>query len=174
LKETGQSFHHVTTVTTRARRPRERDDVDYHFVSPDRFQEMLRNAELLEWARVYENWYGVPRIPVKEALAAGQDVVIKVDIQGASTIKKAVPGAILIFLMPSSPEDLNRRLAGRRTESPDDLARRVEIADAEMQGAAAFDYAVVNREGEIDRAVAQIQAIITAERCRVHHPEIIL
>lgn len=174
LKETGRPMARIVTVTTRPRRPQERDDVDYHFVSPDSFQEMIKDAGLLEWARVYDNWYGVPRQPVKEALEAGQDVVLKVDIQGAATIKKAVPGAVFVFLVPSSPTELFQRLAQRRTESPGELALRIETAEEEMRQIAMFDYAVVNREGEIDRAVAQIEAIMTAEKCRVDREEVSL
>lgn len=174
LKETGPPFEHITTVTTRPKRPQERDNVDYLFVSRDRFQQMIRDAELLEWAEVYNNWYGVPRQPVKEALEAGRDVVLKVDIQGAATIRKAVPEAVLIFLMPPSADELTRRLTGRRTESSLDLTRRIETAGVEMQQAATFDYAVVNPPGGIDQAVAEIQAIITAEKGRADRRKISL
>jgi guanylate kinase len=174
LKETGGPFEHVITVTTRTKRPLEQDGVDYRFVPADRFQDMLRDAELLEWAKVYDNWYGVPRQPVREALENGRDVVLKVDIQGAATIKKTVPQAILIFLMPPSPSELVQRLERRRTESPGDLALRIETAEAEMRQVATFDYAVVNRAGELDHTVAQIQAIITAEKCRVDRRKVSL
>ncbi len=167
IKETGYPIEHITTVTTRPERLQERDGVDYRFVSGDRFQEMLKNAELLEWAKVYGNWYGVPRQPVKEVLGSGRDVVVKVDIQGAATIKKVVPQAVLIFLIPPSPEELIRRLEQRQTESSIDLSLRIETAEAEMRQVAMFDYAVVNRAGEIEQAVSQIRAIITAEKCRV-------
>lgn len=174
IKEAGYPLEHITTVTTRPKRQGERDKVDYLFVSSDRFQEMVRNAELLEWARVYDNWYGVPRQPVKEALDSGRDVIVKVDIQGAATIKKAVPEAVLIFLMPPSPAELVRRLEQRRTESPVGLSLRSETAEAEMRQVAMFDYAVVNQVGEIERAVSQIRAIITAEKCRVGRQRISL
>lgn len=167
IKETGYPLEHITTVTTRSKRQEEREGVEYFFVSSDRFQEMVRNAGLLEWARVYDNWYGVPRQPVKEALDSGRDVIVKVDIQGAATIKKAVPQAVLIFLMPPSPEELIRRLEQRKTESPIGLSLRIETAEAEMRQVAMFDYVVVNRADEIEQAVSQIQAIITAEKCRV-------
>lgn len=174
MKETGYPVEYVTTVTTRPKRPLERDGVDYRFVSEERFQKVLQDTELLEWAKVYENWYGVPRQPVKEALESGRDVVLKVDIQGAATIKKAVPEAVLIFLVPPSLAELVQRLERRRTESASDMARRIETAEAEMRRVAMFDYAVVNRAGEIDLTVSRIQAIITAEKCRVGRQRISL
>ena len=106
MKESGYPLKYITTLTTRPQRAKERDNVDYHFVSMERFQEMIENNELLEWANVYGNWYGVPKEPVKQALDKGQDVMVKVDIQGAATIKKILPQAIFIFLMPPSMEEL--------------------------------------------------------------------
>jgi len=128
---------------------------------------MIENNELLEWANVYGNWYGVPREGVKQALDRGRDVMVKVDIQGAATIKKVLPQAILIFLTPPSMEELLIRLRQRRTESSSDLALRLETAEEEIKRLPLFDYVVVNRWDEIDLAVADIEAIITAEKCRV-------
>jgi len=167
LKESDLPLTYIITATTRSKRPREKDNVDYHFVSKDRFQEMIENKELLEWATVYDNWYGVPRQPVKQALEQGQDVVVKVDTQGALTIKKIVPQAIAIFLTSQSIEELARRLNQRGTESPGDLALRLKVAEEEVKQIASFDYIVVNRQDEIDSAVSEVKAIITAERCRV-------
>lgn len=167
LKARWPSGHFVVTVTTRPRRPRERDGVDYFFVSPERFQEMVARGELLEHAQVYGHWYGVPREPVRRALAQGQDVIIKADVQGAATIKGLAPQAIFIFLAPASLEELEARLHHRHTEAPQVLARRLEIAREEMKRLPRFDYRVVNAEGQIEGAVAQIEAIVMAERCRV-------
>jgi guanylate kinase len=174
LRESGHPIKFITTVTTRPRRSQERDGVDYHFVSPARFQEMVKGNELLEWANVYGNWYGVPRQPVKESLEMGEDVIIKVDIQGAATIKKAVPEAVFVFLTPPSLEELTVRLSERKTESPQDLARRLECAEQEVAQLHLFDYVIVNRRGDLDRVVAELKAIIAAEKCRVKPRKIAL
>ena len=100
MKKSGYPAQFITTVTTRPRRAREKNNVDYHFVSVESFQKMLKNKELLEWANVYGNWYGVPKEPLQRALNKGQDTIVKIDTQGAATIKKIIPQAVLIFLMP--------------------------------------------------------------------------
>jgi len=174
MKESGYPLEYITTVTTRARRAEEKDNVDYHFVSTTKFQEMIKNNELLEWANVYGKWYGVPRQPVKEALDRGQDTIVKVDTQGAATIKKILPEAVFIFLMPSSMEDLVMRLRQRHTESPFDLALRIKTAEEEIKQLPLFDYIVINKQDKIDQAVSEIKAIITAEKCRVTPREIAL
>ncbi len=133
----------------------------------ERFQEMIEHKELLEWANVYGNWYGVPKEAVKQALDKGQDVIVKVDIQGAATIKKILPQAVFIFLAPPSMEELVLRLKQRHTESSFDLALRIKTADDEIKQRPLLDYRVVNKPGEIDLAVSDIKAIITAEKCRV-------
>ena len=174
MKESGYPLEYITTVTTRAQRADERDNVDYHFVSTRKFQEMIKNNELLEWANVYGNWYGVPRQPVKEALDRGQDIIVKVDTQGAATIKKILPEAVFIFLIPPSMEELAMRLKQRHTESPFDSALRIKTAEEEMKQLPLFDYVVVNKRDEIDQAVSEIKAIITAEKCRVSPRKIAL
>jgi len=167
VRESGYPLEYITTVTTRPPRAKERDDVDYHFVSEERFKDMVAHKELLEWANVYGNWYGVPRQPVEQALNKEQDIILKVDVQGAATIKKILPQAILIFLMPPSMEELLTRLKQRHTESPFDLSLRVKTAEEEIKQLPLFDYSIVNRQDEIDLVVAEIKAIITAEKCRV-------
>lgn len=167
-------FEHITTVTTRTQRANESDNIDYRFVSREKFQEMIERNELLEWAEVYSNWYGVPREPIKQALDRGQDVVVKVDVQGAATIKKILPQAVFIFVTPPSIEDLVLRLKQRRTESPAELALRTQTAGEELKHLHLFDYIIFNRQEEIDRALADIKAIIVAEKCRVTPREIAL
>jgi guanylate kinase len=167
MKESGYPLEYITTVTTRPRRPAERDNVDYHFISLERFQETVESGELLEWAEVYNNWYGVPKETIKKALDRGQDTIIKIDVQGATTIKKIIPQALFIFLIPPSVEELVTRIKQRRTESAFDLALRIRLAEEEMEQLPLFDYVVVNRPGEIDQAVSEIKAIIAAEKCRV-------
>ena len=174
LKESGYPLTFITTLTTRTQRANERDNVDYHFVSTKKFQEMLENGELLESAKVYDNWYGVPKITVKQALDRGEDTIIKVDVQGATTIKKIVPPAVFIFLMPPSLKDLTTRLKQRYTESPSALTLRLKTAEEEIKKLSLFDYVVVNNWGEIDQAVSEIEAIITAEKRRVNPREIML
>ena len=174
MKELDYPLKYITTVTTRPQRATERDDVDYHFVSRERFQEMISNNELLEWANVYGSLYGVPKQPVEQALSRGQDAIVKVDIQGASTIKKILPQAILIFLMPPSMEELVARLEQRHTEPPSDLALRIKTAEEEIKQLPLFDYVVVSQRDKVDLAVSDIKAIITAEKCRVTPKEITL
>jgi guanylate kinase len=167
MKELGCPLEFVVTATTRPRRPVETDNVDYHFVSDDTFQRMLKDNKLLEWAKVYGYSYGVPKEPIREALKRGRDVIAKVDVQGAATIKKLMPRAVIIFLLPPSMEELTTRLKRRLTESPEAMAHRLATAEEEIEKLPIFDYAVVNRQGEIDQAVSEITAIITAEKCRV-------
>ena len=174
IRESGYPLTYITTITTRPQRNNERDNVDYHFISREKFQEMIERNELLEWANVYGNWYGVPREPVKQALDRGQDTIVKVDVQGAATIKKILPQAVFIFLTPPSIEELVLRLKKRRTESPSDLALRTKTAEEELKQLPMFDYIIINRQGEIERAVSEIEAVITAEKCRVHPREIVL
>ena len=167
MKESDYPLEYITTVTTRPRRAKERDNVDYHFISTESFQGMISGNELLEWANVYGNWYGVPKGAVKQALDKGQDTIVKVDIQGAATIKKILPQAVFIFLMPASMEELALRLKQRQTESPSDLTLRTKTAEEEIKQLPLLDYIVVNKQDEIDLAVSEIKAIITAEKCRV-------
>jgi guanylate kinase len=167
MKELGFPLEFVVTMTTRARRPGETDNVDYRFVSDETFQRMVKDNKLLEWAKVYGYFYGVPKEPIREALKGGRDVIARVDVQGAATIKKLMPRAVFVFLLPPSIEELTTRLKLRLTESPEAMARRLATAEGEIQKLPMFDYAVVNRQGEIDQAVNEIAAIITAEKRRV-------
>ncbi len=168
LKESGHPFERIVTVTTRPRRPAERDGVDYRFLISDKYREMLERGEFLESARVYGNWYGVPKEAVTEALKRGRDVVIKVDVQGAATIKKILPQAVLIYLAASSKKELADRLKKRSTESAADLALRVKVADEELKQQSLFDYVIMNKPGEIDRTVSDVMAIIKTEKFRVN------
>jgi len=174
LKHSKFPLEFITTVTTRPPRPDEKNGVHYHFISEERFQEMVDRRELLEWATVYGHHYGPPREPVRQTLQDGKDVVIKVDVQGAATIKKIVPQAVFIFLATSSLEEVGERLQKRGTETTADLEIRLKTAAEEMETLPMFDYLVINRQGELDRAVADIEAIITAEKCRVKPREISL
>ena len=174
LKDFKYPLEYVTTITTRSRRAGERNHIDYHFITQQKFQDMVKQGELLEYANVYGNWYGVPRAPVNEALNNSLDTIIKVDIQGAVSIKKIAPQAVFIFIMPASIEELGQRLKRRHTESSFDLNVRMQTAAEEIKQLSLFDYVVYNQQGEIDRAVQDIVAIITAEKCRVVPREITL
>ncbi len=174
IKEPDSHIGFVTTITTRPKRPHERDNIDYEFVSLDKFQEMIKNNELLEHANVYGNWYGVPKEKIRRILEKGQDVMVKVDVQGAASIKNLLPDAVFIFLMPPSIEELIQRLKKRSTESSVDLELRLNTAEKEIEQLFIFDYVVVNWWDEVDRAVSEIMAIITAEKCRVNQREIIV
>lgn len=172
LQKSSFPLEFIVTATTRPLRPTETDGVHYHFVSAAAFQEMIDSSQLLEWASVYGNLYGVPREPVRQALAAGKDAIVKVDVQGAATIKKILPRAVFIFLAAPTPEEHTRRLTQRRTESGGDLELRLATAREELKSLKIFDYVVINRQGKLDRAVADIEAIITAEKCRVRPRDI--
>jgi len=172
MKESGCHLEYIVTVTTRPKRAGEKDNIDYHFVPTEKFQEMIKNNELLEWANVYGNRYGVPKQPIKQALDKGQDIIVKVDTQGAATIKKILPQSVFIFLMPPSMEDLTMRLKQRHTESPFDLALRLKTAEEELKQLPLFDYVVLNKQDNIDLAISDIKAIITAEKCRLTPREI--
>jgi len=174
LRESGYPLCYATTVTTRPRRGGEKDGVDYHFVSEAEFRKLLAGNALLESASVYGNWYGVPRAVVADALERGEDAIIKIDVQGAATIRRIAPQAVFIFLVAPSMAELEARLKQRLTESPEELALRLKTAEEEMKQVTLFDYVVVNREGEIEAAVATIEAIVAAEKCRVNPRQVTL
>jgi guanylate kinase len=174
LKNLCPAMKFVTTMTTRPRRANEKDGLDYYFVTEKQFLKMRDNDELLEWAKVYENWYGVAKDTVRQALQQGQDVVVKVDVQGAANYKKFAPQAVLIFLAPPSFNELATRLRQRYTETPETLTTRLQACENEMKQISGFDYVVVNYRNQIPSAVKEIQAIITAEKCRVQQREILL
>ncbi|MGQ9466448.1 MAG: guanylate kinase [Anaerolineae bacterium] len=168
MRELGSPFHFVVTATDRPPRPGEVHGVDYFFLSTEEFLRLEREGELLEHAIVYGEHKGVPKQQVRDAFASGKDVIMRVDVQGAATIHQMAPEAVLIFLTAESKDELVRRLERRGTETPEKLAERVGKIEWEMSRMQEFDYVVVNREGELDRAVAQIAAIVEAEHCRVH------
>ena len=166
MKARGSPYFFAVTATTRPMRQGEREGEPYHFVARAEFERMIAQGELLEWAEVYGNLYGVPRAQVERALAAGRDVLVKVDVQGAMTIRGLALGAILVFLAPPSTEELARRLTARATESDDALRLRLREAAAEMEMAAQFDHVVTNERGRLDEAARQIEALTETERER--------
>jgi guanylate kinase len=168
MRELAFPFHFVVTATSRPIRPGEVDGYDYHFVSVPRFEQMIHDEELLEWALVYGQYKGIPKFEVRQAMASGRDVVLRINVDGAATVKQMAPEAVFIFLAPASPDELRRRLTVRRTESSDEIERRLGVAAEELEQVHQFDYVVINREDRLDEAVGQIRAIITAEKQRVY------
>jgi len=168
LKLLDRPWHFVVTATTRPQRPGEQDGIDYIFLETAAFLEMKEQDELLECAQVYGNWYGVPRSQVSQGLKEGKDVILKVDVQGADTVRKLATEALFIFMVPASFDELRDRLTQRMTERPSEIDLRLSIAWSELGRVAEYDYRVVNRDDQLEQVVAEIDAIITAEKCRVH------
>lgn len=168
------NFFFAVTATSRPRRPGEIDGVHYHFIGREQFGQMIIASEFIESAEVYGNFYGVPRTPIREALAQGRDAVVKVDTQGAQTFRRLAPGGIFIFIAPPSIDELARRLRSRKTDSGTALARRLRTAQREIATVEHFDYVVFNESDREDETVAQIMAILTAERSRLHQPGVVL
>ncbi len=168
MKERGLPLHFTVTATTRPRR--EVDPADYQFYTflrEEAFDRLLAEDGLLEHAQVYGYRYGVPKAPVREALERGRDVVMRLDVQGAASIKKLAPASVLVLLTPPSVEELEERLRARGLDDPETMRRRLESASSELEQLPQFDYAVVNERHRLDDAVDRVLAIMTAERCRV-------
>jgi guanylate kinase len=166
MKERCEPFDFVVTATDRAPRPHEVHGVDYYFYTTAEFERMIVEDELVEHAIVYGQHKGVPKAHIRQALASGRDVVMRVDVQGAKTVKALLPEAITIFLNCESKEELVARLRERRTESEEALAQRLETAQKEMALIPEFDYVVVNGHDALDAAVDDVVAIMRAEHCR--------
>jgi len=165
----GQTFHYVVTCTTRPPRAGEMDGVHYHFHTDESFATLRDAHGLLESASVHDRSYGTPRSEVRKALEQGQDVILKIDVQGARSVRAEIPEAILIFIAPPSPEALAARLAGRGTESATELVTRARSAIVEMKRAKEYDHLVLNETGYPEEAAAQVERIVLAERAK--HPE---
>lgn len=174
MQERGMPFHFVVTATTRPRRANEIHGKDYFFVSKDEFARMIDADELIEHAIVYGDYKGIPKQQVREALESGKDVVMRLDVQGAETVRKLAPEALLIFITTESEEELVHRLETRKTETADSLAIRIATARKELKRVEAFDYVIINRDFQLDETVDIIRAIITAEHHRVHHRKVSL
>jgi len=167
MQERGLPFHFVVTATTRPRRPGETHGKDYWFVSKEEFARMIEQNELIEYAIVYGDYKGIPKAQVRKALTSGQDVVMRLDVQGAETVRRLVPDALLIFITTESEEELVHRLRGRDTETPDSLAIRIATARKELKRVEAFDYVIINHDFQLDDTVDTVRAIIRAEHQRV-------
>ena len=172
MKTRGLPFHFVVTATTRPRRPEEVDGVDYHFVSKETFARMIERDELLEYAIVYNDYKGIPKSQVRDALESGRDVVMRIDVQGAETIRQLAPEAVLIFLSTRTEQALVERLQARKTESEESLSLRIATARQELRKVDLFDYFVVNDEYRLEDAVDNIVAIVRAEHLRTKPREV--
>ncbi len=166
MKDRNLPFHFVVTANTREIRPGETHGVDYFFVTKDEFARMIEEDELLEYAVVYNDHKGIPKAQVREALESGMDVVMRVDVQGAETIRSLCPEAVLIFLATRSEEELVLRLKNRKTETDESLSLRIAMARKELQRVDLFDYLVVNADQQFDATVDTIMAIVEAEHHR--------
>src|SRR5512143_1751717 len=159
MQERGLPFHFVVTATTRSKRAGEVHGKDYWFVSKEEFARMIEQNELIEYAIVYGDYKGIPRAQVRRALASGQDVVMRLDVQGAETVHDLANDALMIFITAENDEELERRLRERHTETPAELALRIATARKELKRIEDFDYIVVNREDELGKTDETIEAI---------------
>jgi len=166
MKSRGLPFHFVITATTRSPRPEETDGVDYFFLSQDEFARMIDEGELLEYAVVYQDYKGIPKSQVRKALASGKNVIMRIDVQGAETVRKLAKDALLIFLTPHNEEELINRLENRNTEDNESLKLRIATTRQEYNKIDIFDYIVVNKDEQLMVAVDMIEAIIKAEQQR--------
>jgi len=167
-------YHYLVTCTTRARRPGEIDGVSYRFLSGKAFEALRRAGALLEANDVHGHWYGTPRAQVVDALATGRDVILKIDVQGAAVVKKRVPEALLIFIVPPSMEALFARLKARATETAEELEVRQRAAALELARQDDYDHVVVNETGQVDRTAERIREIIEAEHLRRGRRRVVL
>ncbi len=166
LRKLDRPWHFVVTATTRHIRPGETDGIDYIFLDEPTFLDMKGRDEFVECAQVYGNWYGVPKSQVTSGLEAGKDVILKIDVQGAATVRKMAPDALFIFMVPGSFEELEDRLSQRMTESTPEMELRLKTAADELKLACEFTRQVVNSKGNLGQAVTDIDATITAEKER--------
>ena len=167
MQERGLPFHFVVTATTRPKRANETHGKDYWFVSEDEFARMIEQNELIEYAIVYGDYKGIPKAQVRKALGSGRDVVMRLDVQGAETVRKLAPEALLIFITTESEDELVRRLQERQSETSNSLAIRIATARKELSRVEAFDYVIVNHDFQLDHTVDVIRGIIEAEHHRV-------
>ena len=174
MMERGMPFHFVVTATTREKREAEVHGKDYWFLSKDEFARMIEHNELIEYAIVYGDYKGIPKAQVREALESGKDVVMRLDVQGAETVRKLAPEALLIFITCESEDELERRLRERKTETADSLSLRIATARKELQRIVAFDYVIVNHDFHLDDTVNKVRSIIEAEHLKVQHRKVTL
>lgn len=167
LLETAQNLVVSVSHTTRAMRPGEANGVHYHFIDVAEFQKMVETNQFLEHAQVFDNFYGTSQLAIEQQLASGLDVILEIDWQGARQVRHRIPGTVSVFILPPSRAELERRLSGRGTDSPEVVARRMRDAVSEMQHYDEYDYLVINDDFEL--ALADLRSIISNERLRLSH-----
>jgi guanylate kinase len=173
--ETGQiGIHFTVTATTRHPRPGEQDGVNHHFVAVDDFINMIAASELLEWAQVYDNYYGVPKKQVRDALAEGKHVVMRVDVQGAKRLRELMPEALLIFIIPPSLGVLRKHLVKRGVNSDTEMEQRLAAATEEIEKSDLFDFAVTNEEDQLDETVKRVVEIIESEATKIPPRKVVI
>lgn len=160
-------LHFVVTATDRRPRENEVNGVDYIFVTTEQFEEMIRNNALAEYARVYDNYKGIPRNQIEPAMKSGKDVILRVDVQGAQQLRRMYPDCVQIFLTTTNEAELRERIEARKTETKEEIERRLKKAREEFQHIPRFDYIVVNSKDRLDETVEIILAIIKAEHHRI-------
>ncbi|GAV60895.1 Guanylate_kin domain-containing protein [Cephalotus follicularis] len=168
LRDSRHNLHFLVTATTRPMRPGEVNGKDYFFVSKEEFLSMVERNQLLEYALVYGDYKGIPKTQIREFMAKGCDIVLRVDIQGAQTLRRILGNsAVFVFLVAGSEMEMVDRLVERRTESKEELLVRIATAKEEIKHMRFFDYVVVNAQGKLDEAVGLLHCIIDAEKARV-------
>ncbi|MGA7572009.1 MAG: guanylate kinase [Candidatus Aquilonibacter sp.] len=168
LRERMPRMRYSVSATTRPPRPGETEGEHYFYVTRSAFEARQAEGGFLEWREYNENLYGTPRDFMESTLAQGYDVIMKPEVNGALAVKAAYPDAVLIFLVPDRFSHLRERLLARRTETNEEIARRLEIAHQEMKYIRQFDYIVINEQGKPEQATADLQAVVQAERFRIH------
>lgn len=164
LRDAMPELNYSISVTTRAPRVGEQEGINYYYIDKTKFEQMMANNELLEWAKVYDNYYGTPKKQVMEYIQQGKDIILEIDIQGAMSIKKQYPQGVFIFIVPPSIKELEERITKRGTETAEIIKKRLSCATEELSYVSEYDYVVVN--DSVDKAVEKLKAIIIAEKCR--------
>jgi len=167
LQKRDLSLHFVVTMTSRPPRDGEVDGVDYWFVTKEKFEALVRQGEFLEYALVYNDYKGIPKSQIRQAMESKRDVILRVDVQGAQTLRRICPDALLIFLIPTDKQEWFERLRNRKTETQESLEIRLNTAKQELEHLPNFDYVVVNAQDHLEETVDAITAIIQAEHHRV-------
>jgi len=157
----------IVTFTSRSKRPGERNGYDYHFIAASEFEHRIKKGFFLEWEKYLENFYGTPKHKVKKALRSGQDVLLRVDVRGARSVKKAIPEAVLIYIAAPSFAIMAKRLKNRKGTTEEELEKKLQVATWEVEQFEGFDYLVVNEEGELDQTINMVKGILEAERRKV-------
>ncbi len=165
LVDSLQGLGRSISMTTRSPRPGEKDGIDYIFIDREEFLKRKKKKEFLEWARVFDEYYGTPKRYVKHILKKGQDVLLSIDVQGAMKLKRCRMRAVSIFIMPPSISQLRERLVNRSTDSKKEIAKRMRLVNKELSYKPRYDYVIIN--SKIDSALAILRSIVIAERCRI-------